>query len=139
MEEEIKVNKIKNSKVKRAVIILIVITLIIAIIGASYYYYTYLVKQEEKNIENISNKNKETLLEFNETIEYGSTITYNELLNKLLNLDKIEENTNIKILINEQEMLQDSTYKFEMIGNYNVKVLLSTNYDYTIITKKLEQ
>lgn len=138
--EELKVkekNKIKKGK-RIARIIFIIILLVIVVSGVSYYYYTYLVSKEEKNIEEIANKNREALLEFNEVLEYGSELSYEELLNKLLNLDNIKEDTDIKILINGQEIIKDSVYKFETIGNYSVKVLLSNRYDYTIIIPKFK-
>lgn len=130
-------NKIKNGRRKIVVIILlIIILLVIAVIGVSYCYYKYLVIKEEKNIEEISNKNKEALLEFNEPLEYGSVLSYDELLNKLLNLDNIIEDTDIKIFVNEQEIIKDRVYTFETIGKYCVKVVLSNRYDYIVITPK---
>lgn len=137
MEKEIQEKKVKNGKGKIFLIVFSVIILVLGLIcGASYIYYTYLVEEEEKNIEDMRSKNNIALLDYNEKIEYGSEIHYDDLLSKLVNVDGLLENTDIKIFINDEEFTKNSSYKFEKIGTYNMEVQLSNIYEYTIITKK---
>ena len=125
----------KKSKMKKFLIILIVLILILAISGGAYFYYRYNANEIEKNIEEISLKNNESLLELNEKAEYGYEVSYDELLNKLVDLENLQENTDIKVFINDEEILQDGTYRFDTVGTAKIRVLLSYVYNYTIITE----
>lgn len=126
-------NKLKHSKTRIIVISIISIILLVFLFGIGLYLY--LTKQEENTVNEIYNKHTEALLAYSETLEYGSELSYNDLLNKLISMDKIHENTDIKIFINNQEFIKDTTYKFETVGTYKIKVNLSNTHDYTIITK----
>lgn len=133
MEQE---KKSKKSKIKIIAILLLIIMLILVALLVCYGYYINLNNNEERNIEDIFNKNNEAFLEFNETIEYGRELSYEELVNKLINIDNLKENTTIKIWLNDQEMIENTIYKFDTIGDQNVKILLCNNYEYKIINEK---
>lgn len=137
MEEN---KNVKKSKLKVVTIVFIIVIFILgAIAGAGYFYYNYLTEQENEKIVELSEKYDKALLDYSETLEYGSEISYNDLLNKVLNTDELNEDIDIKIFINDEEILKDSTYKFESVGEYNIKVSLSSIYKYTIITKKTKE
>lgn len=125
----------KKSKIKIFVILLIVLVLILAISGGAYFYYRYNLNEIDKEIEEISSKNNEALIELNEKAEYGYEVSYDELLNELVNLENLQENTDIKIFINDEEIVQDETYKFDTVGTFKIRVSLSYVYNYTIITE----
>ncbi len=132
MEKKDEVKKQRKSK-KWLIILIIILLILLALGGAGYYYYTYLVKQQDEKIQDIYNKNNQALHEFSETIEYGTQISYEELLNKVVDINLLQENTNIKLYINDQEIQTETNYKFETVGNYSIKVELTKKYEYTLI------
>lgn len=115
------------------IVILIFVVVIFAILGAGFFYYQHNENEIEKRIQEIYSMNEESLIEFNDKIEYGYEISYNELVNKLIDVDKLQENTKIKILINDQEILSDGTYKFNTVENLKIRVELSYTYNYKML------
>lgn len=124
----------RNHKIKLVfIVILIFVVVIFAILGAGFFYYQHNENEIEKRIQEIYSMNEESLIEFNDKIEYGYEISYNELVNKLIDVDKLQENTKIKILINDQEIPSDGTYKFNTVENLKIRVELSYTYNYKML------
>ena len=124
------VNVANRSKKKVVIICLVVAFLILAICGGlgGYYYFT-----ENKKILEIHNTQKSSLKEFSEEVKYGQEISYDDLLIKLIDKEKIQENTNIIIQINDKELLNGETFKFEQLGTYTVKVKTKYTYVYPVL------
>lgn len=123
--------ELKKGKIRT--IFMTILIILLMILEGGNYYSRRIMRNVEKDIENISNKNEQALLEFNEILEYGTELTYYEMINNLVDMNNLIENTDIKIFINNEEFVKDSTYKFETVGSSNIKVLLSNTYNYKII------
>lgn len=129
-------NNNKKSKLKMALIIILIIVLIIALgFSGIVIYYKHFEKIENDKISEIYSKNENALIntEVTETVEYGSEITYNQLTDKLVNLDDVDQHTEVKVLINGDEFEKNTSYRFDKIGTYTVKCILSRQYSYKIL------
>lgn len=83
-------------------------------------------------------QNQHAFQTIEEPLEYGSTLTYTELCNKLLSMQTLATNTNISILINGAELAKEDSYTFHVVGDVPVKVILTYSYEYTVITKQVK-
>ncbi len=136
-DEEKNVEKKKSKKKIILITIGIILVIILACVGAGTYYYI----TEENKIEEISLAQEQLFLEFSEEIKYGQEISYNDLLSKLVDVSKLEDNVNTILTINDTELSKEDTYKFEQLGTYNVRVKLEYQYNYSLIkslTKMIE-
>ena len=123
-------NKPKSKKKVILIVVSIILIIVLACAGLGTYYYF----NENKKITEISTMQEQAFLEFSDEVKYGQEISYNDLLPKLVDTNKLQENTNIILEINSKEIKQDETFKFEELGTYNVKVKLEYKYNYSIIT-----
>ena len=125
-------DKKENKSKKKNVIIwvsIIFVVLLICIGAGAYYYYT----MEQNKISEINLSQKEALKDFSEEVKYGQEISYDELLDKLVDTSKLQENTSISIKINDKELSKEETFKFEQLGTYTVNVKIKNIYTYSII------
>ncbi len=128
-DEEKNVEKKKSKKKIVFITIGIILVILLACVGAGTYYYI----TEENKIEEISLSQEQLFLEFSEEIKYGQEISYNDLLSKLVDISKLEDNVNIILTINDTELSKEDTYKFEQLGTYNIRVKLVYQYNYSLI------
>ena len=121
MSDEEKIPKKKHTGLKVFLIIFIVLILIaISLIIGGYFYI-----QNEKN--NIQIKNANSIKEIQETIEYGSSISYEELMEKLVASSELAENSTIEIKINDEVFSPSEEYIFEDVGNVTIKITINCN------------
>ncbi len=118
----------KKSKKKLIIILLIllIVLLIVFIIGGIFYLF----KRIDDSVLGITNRHNEALLEFTEDIKYGTELSYEDLVSKLVNKDNIEENTQIHIFVNDTELNNGDNYKFDQIGTYTISAKLEYLYTY---------
>ena len=90
-------------------------------IGAGICYYF----SEGKKITEITISQDQAFLDFSEEVKYGQEISYDDLLSKLIDKNKLHANTNITLLINETQLNQKETFKFEHLGTYTVNVKIN--------------
>lgn len=142
-----KTKKTNNKSKKKAVLITVSIILVILLAcgGAGTYYYL----KEGKKIEELSTAQEAAFLDFSQTssgengeeinegnseeIKYGQEVSYNDLLSKLVDTSKLQENTNITLSVNDKQINPEETYKFEQLGTYTLKVKLEYQYTYSLI------
>ena len=122
----------KENKSKKKIVIIwtfIILAVLLICIGAgAYYYYT----MEQNKISEINISQKEALKDFSEEVKYGQEISYDELLDKLVDTSKLQENASINIKINDKELSKEETFKFEQLGTYTVNVKIKNIYTYSI-------
>lgn len=136
MEENME--KKKGPKIGKVLSILLAsILILVAVLGiVSYVYYQAYGLKEEENMQAIRMKNQEAFMRFDEPIEYGTELSYDELSAKLITYDHLLKGTTFHLFINNKEVRKDSTFTFDTVGNYTVKVILSYPYEYTPLFHK---
>lgn len=123
-------SKIKNKKKFIMIVTVIIAVFLLASGGIVTYYYV----KENNKISEISKSQEETLKNFSEEIKYGQEFSYDNLIDNLIDTNKLKKNTNITILINDEKLSNKDTFKFEKIGTYTIKVKLEYTYIYSLIT-----
>ena len=86
---------------KKKKIIFIVIIILISIILGILIIYCNIQNTKLKELDKIQ---KESLLDMNDKIEYGQEVTYEDILTKIVNTEKLPKNTKIEILINDKPL-----------------------------------
>lgn len=120
--EETEENRNENVKKKhiflKLLLILVVIFLILYIV--SIIAVRILTKQ-------ILDKNNTAIIAQELSLEYGTTLSYDELYQKLVNSDNLYNNTSVNIYINNNLLNKDATFNFENVDNYNISIELICN------------
>ena len=124
-------NKRKSKKKVIFILFVIILVFLLACGGIGVYYYT----TENKKISEISKIQEDSLQDFSEEIKYGQEISYENLVDKLVNTSELPENTNITIQINDRELSTEEKFKFDKLGTYTIKVKLDYTYTYSIINR----
>ncbi len=119
MSDEEKLPKKKHTGLKVFLIIFIILILLAVTLIIGGYFYI----QNEKN--NIQIKNANAIKEIQETIEYGDSITYENILGKLVASNELAENSIIEIKINDEVFSPSEEYIFEDVGNVKIKITIS--------------
>ena len=132
--------KKKGSKIGKVLAILLATFLIaIAVIGiVGYVYYRSVGMREEEKMQAIRKQNQTAFLPFEEPIEYGTEMSYEELCEKLIASDHLSKGTTFSVLVNHKELTKGSQYVFETVGNHVLQVRFSCPYEYTFFTKQLK-
>lgn len=132
--------KKKGSKIGKVLAILLATFLIaIAVIGiVGYVYYRSVGMREEEKMQAIHKQNQTAFLPFEEPIEYGTEMSYEELCVKLIASDHLSKGTTFSVLVNHKELTKGSQYVFETVGNHVLQVRFSCPYEYTFFTKQLK-
>lgn len=126
-KENTKTTKKPNKKI--IIIVSIIAVICLAVIGSGIA----IVKTADQEMSNIQELHNSAIMEYNESIEYKTTWTYEELVNNLIDKSKLSDATNIKITVNGEEMNDSSVLEFDTVGNYTVVVNLNNEYHYRII------
>ena len=118
---EDKQNNQKENKWIKVFLIIVIILMILSFIvaGGGYWYY----KQEAEKVEE---QNQKALKETSETIEYGESISYENILEKLVAPTELAKETTYVIKINGQVLNPAESYKAESVGN--LQVIVETCY-----------
>ncbi|MCH5166577.1 MAG: DUF5011 domain-containing protein [Erysipelotrichales bacterium] len=132
---------IKNKHSKMMIIISIIIICLVALA-----FFIMLISNENKEklakynkeIKKIQIQNSKSIIDFNDTIEYKTKWTYEELLNNLVDESKLSDNTKIKILVNDEEFNNSSILEFDTVGNYEIVIYLTKEYRYKITKEIIE-
>ena len=112
--------KIKKSKKKIILIILLIVTILVLILGGiGYYLYHDKLKKVNLEIQNIEKDLKNTILNFDDILEYGTSWSYEEFLNKYLKTEEIDD-IKIKLTVDSEELKEDSEYLFDTVGESKV-------------------
>ncbi len=132
--------KKKGSKIGKVLAILLATFLIaIAVIGiVGYVYYRSVGMREEEKMQAIHKQNQTAFLPFEEPIEYGTEMSYEELCEKLIASDHLSKGTTFSLSMDHQELSKGSQYVFETVGNHVLQVRFSCPYEYTFFTKQLK-
>ena len=131
-EQQNETNKKEKKSKKKIIIISVVIILILLIAGVCGGTY-YFLKTEENKVAEVTKQQEEAFLEFSEEIKYGTEITYEDLLAKLIDVSKLQENTKITVEINENELKEREKFTFNALGIYKIKAKLEYVYVYPIV------
>ncbi len=122
--------KNKNEKKSKKKVLIILILIIVLLIIFTVCEFIYLFRKIDSNVLAINKKYNEALLEFTDNINYGAELSYEDLFSKLVNKDNIKENTTIHIFVNDTELHDGDTYKFDQIGTYTISAKLEYMYTY---------
>lgn len=118
-------DKDKNSKVKtlsKVILILFIIFLVLFIIGV-ILGGIYLENQKKIVIsQNASAIKQETL-----TLEYGDSLTYEDIVEKLINTEDLKEKTIIKISVNDKNINPNETVKLDNVGDLKIDISALNN------------
>lgn len=88
-----------------------------------------------KIMDSIREQNNSAFIDYNEKIEYKTKWTYEELVKKVVDESKLSDNTNIHIMVNDEELNNSSAIEFDKVGSYKVDISLDKEYSYRIITE----
>ena len=126
----------KKKVKKNRIIIYSFITVIMILIVFVVFYYAYNLKQKDNDIEDIKRLMDEVVVNYNEKIEYGTIWTKDELINNLINKEKLSD-LNLEIEINNEKV--DTEYKFLNVGVLDTKIKLSKIFKYKLIKEYEEK
>lgn len=129
MKKEVKKNKKDKEKIKVkkkhpiiCIILSIFILLCLIILYLEYSTYKY-IDDSKKSIYSINNN-----ISLNEeTIEYGSILTYNEIIDKLINKDDLYKGSIITLYIDDLKLNNDQSKLFNLVETTNIKLVIETN------------
>lgn len=135
-----------KKKENNIITIVIIICLIIGVFIASYFFISNKEKPNdnvnkinyEEEMREITDKNNLALNMYSDEIEFLNTISYEDLLSNLVDLDKIVEGTKVKILLNNVELTPEEDIIFNEVGEFTIETILTKDYEYDNKTEKLE-
>ena len=102
----------------KLLLILVIIFLILFIV--SIITIKILTKQ-------ILDKNNTAIITQELSLEYGTTLSYDELYQKLVSSDNLYNNTSVNIYINNNLINKDDNFTFSNISDYNITIELLCN------------
>lgn len=132
-------NKKQNEiKKKKRIWPYLIIPLFIAIlcgIGVYIYNDSY-TKKYAQEIKNIKNQNELAFKEYEGDLEYLDFWNYDDIINNLLDRNKIVSNTNISISVDDKELYKEDLLTFDRTGEFKILITLTYNYEYKIFDLK---
>ena len=96
----------------KAILIFIIIVLLLIIFLTLLYFCLLL-----KNRNDIVDKNTQAIVSDEQVIEYGTSLSYDEIIDRLIQKDKFYDNTSIKLFMSDDLMTNYYTYLFNVVGN----------------------
>ena len=141
----------KNVKSNRALKVLTLLTKFLLIMicvflmisfFAIIFYYTYIENKREE----IAQTNTNAIIGKDEIIEYGTTLKYEDILQKLVATSNLSEETTLEIYLNDHLLTQNDEYTFntldeitftvktskDIIPFFNQKVLLNKKFIWAV-------
>ncbi len=106
----------------KAILIFIIIVLLLIIFLTLLYFCLLL-----KNRNDIVDKNTQAIVSDEQVIEYGTSLSYDEIIDRLIQKDKFYDNTSIKLFMSDDLMTNYYTYLFNVVGNVLIRIETSTN------------
>ncbi len=126
-----------NKNNKKFVIIIGVISFLVIIAFILTFLIMTTNKEKllkyEREMTNIKEQNSSAIIDYKEVIEYKTEWTYEDLLNNLIDENKLSDKTNIKITVNDDELNNSSILRFDTAGSYKIVIYLNKEYNYKII------
>ncbi len=116
-DENKKVKKNKHILLK-IILILFIILIIVAVAG---YFY---IKSQNKII---ANKNLNAIKDATESIEYGSSMSYETIVETFVISDELVENSTVQIEVNSNVLNPGEEYNFTQVGNNVIKIVITCN------------
>lgn len=130
------VKKKDNKKNKYKIIIIILsILLIIGLAGLGYIFYKRQSneKTRELEIKNLEKNLQSIVLDYKDSIEYGTIWSLEDFYNNLIKKDKLDKKTSLDILVNLVGIDETINYQFKKVGNIKITIILTKPYKYTIL------
>ena len=115
---DIKENTSKKKHLALKVFLIIFIILIVLAIAITAIGYFYINNEKIK----IQQANANAIKEIQETLEYGDSINYDSILEKLVASNEVTENSTVQIEVNGKILNPSEEYKLEEVGNVTVEV-----------------
>ncbi len=104
----------------KAILILIILAIFLGIIGVLFnHFYS---KNLDKQISEIDALNSKAIKNVTETVEYGSSITYNDIITKLVSENELVKGSKVQIYVNDKLLDNTEEYVFKNVGSNNIKV-----------------
>lgn len=143
-EEKIVVEH-KRSKVTTIILWIFVVIFTILFLGAcglwSYYSYNAYMSARKNYFDEMEVYKNTNILAFkniNESVEYLSTWNYQELVDKVVDKDRLIDGTRIEIYYNNEKIAEDSGMLFNVVGDINIEVHLIKPYVYQLVKTHTE-
>ncbi len=136
-KSEIKKEK-KEKSLKFKIILFSIITVIFLLITFVIFYYAYNLKLKDKDVNDIKNELSKVVIKYENTIEYGSSWTYEDFINNLIDKEKLGT-TNIKIQVEGKNIETKEEYKFLEVKDIVIKIDLTNVFKYKLIKKYEEK
>ena len=118
-QEEAKIAKKKHRLLKTILIIFILFLLLVILATSSCYVFLL------KNKERITNCNTQAIIKEEKIVEYGSSLTYEEILENIVTTANLTENTTVKLWLNDT-VFEKEQYVFNTVGNITMTIETST-------------
>ena len=118
-QEEAKIAKKKHRLLKTILIIFILFLLLVILATSSCYVFLL------KNKERITNCNTQAIIKEEKIVEYGSSLTYEEILENIVTTANLTENTTVKLWLNDT-VFEEEQYVFNTVGNITMTIETST-------------
>lgn len=128
MSEENKNNKKSKKKIIGIVAIIIILLLIILLI----FQFRYDSVQKSK-LKEESKKLKEICNTKDLSFEYGSKVSYKKIYETVININKVKENIDVSLYLNNKKISKNKEYSFLNLGVSNIKIVVKKTG-----TKKLQ-
>lgn len=113
------------SIILKVILILIILAIFSGIVGVLFNHFYN--KNLNKQISEIEILNSKAIKEVTETIEYGSSITYDDIIVKLVSESKLVEGSKVQIYVNDKLLDNAEEYVFKNVGSANIKVKIICN------------
>ena len=127
-------------KNKKKIIIISILSAILIFGCITFIIFNNLNKKEKEyklEIEEIQKQNESAFKEYSNNIEYMTSWTKTDMLNNLIDEEKISKDTEIVIKINDEEF-KDEEYVFNEVKNIKITVIFNKLYEYKVYKKKKE-
>lgn len=127
----------ENHGKKKLIINLI---MLLAIVGIAIIFIIFkndinTTDDYQKEIDAITITNEKSLLDYNDSIEYGTTWKYDDFLSKVINNNTITKDTKITLSLDGNKLNKDDEYTFDKLKNHELIVELVYEYKYEELGK----
>lgn len=122
--EEVKDEKNQGKKKNHtgAKVILILLCIFLCFLIAFIFGRAFLKNELNQMIV----QNEEAIINQEETIEYGSKLSYEAILEKTVLTQQLSEGTSVQLLVNDMPLEPGTEFIFDTVGNVKIKLELST-------------
>lgn len=131
-----KEGKKKDKKnIYKIIIIILSIVLVIGLAGLGYIFYKRQSneKTRELEIKNLEKNLQSVVLDYKDSIEYGTIWSFDDFSNNLIKKDKLDKTASLDILVNSVGIDETINYQFKKVGNLKLTIILTKPYKYTIL------